>query len=783
MFELSPVMMFVKDRESRYLKHTPSIAGLFGHEGRSLVGLRSDEAYPAWRDLNVTAAERRVIEGGEFLRSEETVPTARGERVFLIHKFPLRDAQGAIQGLGGVSVDITEQKRALREAEEATRAKSEFLAAMSHEIRTPMNAIIGMSRLALKTGLEARPRNYVQKVVRSSEGLLGIINDLLDFSKIEAGKLELEHVDFDLGSVFEQLANLVGLRAEEKGIELLFTQPSRLPQALVGDPLRLLQVLVNLGSNAVKFTERGEVIVRVAEVSREVGHDAAATVTLRFAVSDTGIGIRPDQLQRIFSPFAQADVSTARQHGGTGLGLAICARLVRLMGGEIEVASREGGGSTFSFDLRLDLQPGRAADPLPRAVSALGAALPRLLVVDDNRSARHVVCEIARELGFDCDEAQDGWEALNAVTRAAGTSRRIAAVLLDWRMPGLDGVECAARIVEALGVRAAPALVMMSAYDREALAMRLAQANVSVGAILTKPVTPASFYDALAASLGLDPRPLVAAESLAERRGEQRHGLRGKRVLVVEDNELNQELMQELLGDAGIEVVIAGDGVQALARLAESRFDGVLMDVQMPVMDGYEATRRIRAEPRWQNLPIIAMTANAMLGDRERTLTAGMNDHVAKPVDFAALFETMARWILLAAGTPSPAVAAPASPAPASAGWPGIDFEVGLTRTAGNRALLGRLIVRFRDSNRDFAARFEAAQHDAAAGVDPAAPERLAHTLASTALTVGALQAGEIARQLETACRERRDGSEIAARLAAVVAALEPVVGLAGEPR
>ncbi|HSI59127.1 MAG TPA: ATP-binding protein, partial [Ideonella sp.] len=491
----SPALMYVKDAQGRFLRHTPSVAALFGDPEASLVGRRTDEIYPAWKGSSVSDDDRRVIEHGEVLRIEESLPTVDGERVFLTHKFPLRGADARVQALGGISVDITELKRAQAKAEAAARAKSEFLANMSHEIRTPMNAIMGMARLALKTDLDARQRNYIQKVERSSAALLGLLNDILDFSKIEAGMLSLESTGFELDTVLAHFANLVGVRAEEKGLELLFDQPARLPRALVGDPVRLLQLLVNLGHNAVKFTEAGEVVVRVEPLAREAG-----TVTLRFSVSDTGIGMDEALQAEVFKPFSQGDGSTSRRYGGAGLGLAICWRLVKLMGGTLQLSSEPGRGSTFSFEAAFGLQAegsdeAEAGELLPAPVD--GAPRRRLLVVDDNDRARGLLAGMAAELGFDTEAVRDGWDALRALSMAAGTPAAFAVALVDLRMPGMDGIECARQIARSLGPRG-PAVVMMSAYGHDAVEVQLAERGIEVAGVLAKPATPAALHGVLA---------------------------------------------------------------------------------------------------------------------------------------------------------------------------------------------------------------------------------------------------------------------------------------------
>ena len=606
---------------------------------------------------------------------------------------------------------------ARNEAEDATKSKSEFLANMSHEIRTPMNAIMGMAHLAMKTDLTAKQYDYLKKVDISARSLLGIINDILDFSKIEAGKMDMESVDFQLEDTLDNISTLVGIKTQEKGLELLFKTDPAVPRALIGDPLRLGQILINLSNNAVKFTDTGEIVVATKLVKQD-----KAQVTLKFSVHDTGIGMTAEQAAKLFQPFAQADSSTTRKYGGTGLGLTISKRLTEMMGGEIWVESNPGQGSTFSFTANLGLGKERAKKRFKPASELRGM---QVLVVDDNATSRSILQEMLESFSFEVSLASSGEEGITEL-EAAGKDKPFELVIMDWKMPGMGGIEASKRIKGLKSLSKIPPIILVTAYGREE-AMQQAD-EVGFEGFLLKPVNPSMLFDTIMQAFG---EALPETSRIAQRHEQEAEALkhiRGAQLLLVEDNEINQQVAKEILEGAGLNVTIATNGQEAVTAVKENNFDAVLMDVQMPVMDGYTATREIRKwelglrnengknsdlkseirnpKSKIQGVPIIAMTAHAMAGDEDKSLQAGMNGHVTKPIDPDQLFATLQKWIQpsekrVTIQTPVVSVEPSGEDQVVSIerdlpqSLPGFDLSGGLKRLQGNKKLYRKLLLRF----------------------------------------------------------------------------------------
>ncbi len=632
-------------------------------------------------------------------------------------------------------------RRAQLVADEANQTKSAFLANMSHEIRTPMNAVIGLAYLALKTDLTAKQRDYVAKIHTAGNSLLGIINDILDFSKIEAGKLDIESVDFNLEEVMRGVTTVTLQKAYDKGLEFLVDIPKTVPLDLVGDPLRLSQVLTNVINNAVKFTERGEIHLKAALVE-QVNEEAV----LRFTVRDTGPGMTREQCAKLFQPFTQADMSTTRKHGGTGLGLTISKTLVEMMGGGIGLESEPGVGTTFFFTVRMGV--GNAADRrtmVPEAMHRL-----RALVVDDNSVAREILTESLSDLVAEVDAVSSGAEALAAIRQHnADATAPYDVVFMDWRMPGMDGLQTARLLRAESGLVTQPAVVMVTAFNGEEV--KEAAGALNLDGYMVKPVSKSMVIDTLVTLF-------ASASEIGARRTEPSYDgdidrCAGVRVLLTEDNEINQQIAIELLEGAGAHVTVANNGREAVNYLNANptAYDVVFMDLQMPIMDGHQATITIRDDAQFAALPIIAMTAHASNEERDRCLAEGMNDHISKPISPAILFETLEKYYApsraaavraarAAAVAAAPAVAAesaPAVPAVVAEELPrieGLQVDEGLARVAGNTKLYLKLLRQFVVQEADAGARIGACLSTG----DRRTAERLAHTVKGVAGSLGA---------------------------------------------
>ena len=650
-------------------------------------------------------------------------------------------------------------QNAMLRAEAATRMKSDFLANMSHEIRTPLNAIIGMSRLALMGQPQPKIQNYLNKILGSGEHLLGILNDILDFSKIEAGKLTLENVPFDLDDMLGHLSSLMAIKTDVKKVELVFRVERGVPARLVGDPLRLGQILINLTNNAVKFTEQGEIVVTV-----QVVESKDKDVRLRFSVADTGIGMDPDQLSRLFTAFTQADGSITRKYGGTGLGLSISQQLVELMSGTISVTSTLGAGSRFSFTVPLGI-----GDLNETAVAAPTAALfqVRALVVDDSPSAREALVEMLGSFGVTAHAVASGEQALAMMARAVAAGQPYQVVLMDYLMQGWDGVETIRRIHADRRFAAPPAILMVSVCSRETVLDQ--EGRLPVDGFLTKPVGPALLYHSLLQVLQPDGAPGAPAERAGAVIARAPHGglrgampdltpLQGARILLVDDNANNREVARDFLATARVHVDTAIHGIEAIAMVQAGDYDLVLMDIQMHEMDGLTATRRIRALGTYDALPIVAMTAHAMTGDREKSLAAGMNDHITKPIDPELLFAALLKWIApeRLAGRPLPVqLAYPVRARRRAAPLPeviGINWTIALASVDGQHARLYKRI-------RSFAGEYGNADKQITSALATHRLDQLqgmAHNLKSNAAYLGAEALAALASTLEHELRAGR---------------------------
>ena len=768
-----PDLVWVKDNDGVFLSCNPAFEKLLGAPAADIVGKTDYDFFPAEVADSFREQDRAATASDTPVTIEEWVTYLNdGHRALLeTIKTPVRGKDNAILGVLGIARDVTRMRKLLDDLEQArqaamesSEAKSTFLANMSHEIRTPMNAIIGMADLCLASALNERQTNYVSKIKTASDSLLHIINDILDFSKIEAGKMQIEKIPFALDSVFAHLSNVVALRAENKGIELAYDIRGDI-SLLQGDPTRLGQVLTNLVTNALKFSADGNVVVTVEQVSSD-----GVQTELHFAISDEGIGMSAEQITHLFQPFTQADASTTRRYGGTGLGLAISRQLIELMGGRLWVESTPGVGSTFHLTVLFET----AGLDRRLGIASLAEKLAEhahrpILLVDDNPTARVILERMIMQTGLTVEVLDSGQAALERLVVADAPD--YLACLIDWRMPEVDGIETIRRLRKVFAVRQIPAppMLLVTAYSHHD---DLREVGHQIDGLLAKPVSARHLYVELARCLGV----FEAPEPVQDRRIAaklQWARFREIDILLVEDVEVNQEVIMELLAGVGITVRLAENGALALQEVARKRPDLILMDCHMPVMDGYEATRQLRADPATRNLPVIALTANALATDKEKCFAAGMNAHVAKPLRMEQLYERMVQCFpdkTTKPGSPAMPVKTELDGLPGLQ-FPGIDLDLGLSHVDGRLPLMLRVLKQFRDRvAQSFEGEFMLAHNSG----DSETRIRVAHSLKGVAHTLGATELADAAVALLEAAKAG-DDSRCLELLPAVVERLNHV--------
>ena len=752
----SPNLFFYEDKNGRLLGCNKAYEKAFQVRREELIGrtvlelphLSPEEAKEYYEE------QREVIANGAMMYRQVPRRFADGsvhEMLYWISGFRLPD--GSPGGLMGTIVDVSELKKkeeelnqAHEEAQEALQAKSLFLANISHEIRTPMNAIIGMAYLALKTDLTDKQRDYVEKIHNAGTSLLAIINDLLDFSKMEADKMHLEQAEFALQGTLDQVVTLTSRSAQLKGLEILYRVAPDVPEYLLGDSLRLGQVLTNLVNNAVKFTEIGEIVIDIQNIRR-----TGEQVQLQISVKDTGIGMTQEQQSRLFQPFIQGDSSITRKHGGSGLGLTISKKLVELMGGQMWVESQLGKGSTFFFSIWLGVGAEVIRARVPKVLES-----KRLLVVDDNQAAREILADHLKSLRFAVDTAESGPEALKRVEEADEAHQPYAAVFMDWQMPQLNGLETTRQLRKTHLQEPAPEVVLVTAFEKDKAEEEAKQCGIDT--VLIKPVGPSVLFDTMVR--------LLVGEAVVEQnyRGdepEKDYHLQGVRVLLVEDNLINQQIAVELLHRQNVYVEVVGNGLLAVERIEAVPpdilpYDAILMDVHMPVMDGFEATKRIRQCN--QEVPIIAMTARAMASERERCLQLGMNAHLPKPIDYHLLYSTLAYWTAgKGKALARRGLAAQGKEVKGMEKLAGLNVQEALQRLLGNEELYQKLLQEFAlDQGTAVVAAKEAMLQE-----DWELAVRTAHTLKGSAANLGAMALSKAAAQLEMALRAKDASAEL----------------------
>jgi len=733
-----PVAVFLKNADRlEYAIWNKASEEQYGYASDELLGKSAYDVFPHRDAERITKQDRETLQRGTLLEIKENsvVTKHKGPRIFHIKKVPIVDEDGRPRYLVGISEDITERKQAEKAlieaseaAEQASRAKSEFLANMSHEIRTPINGIMGMTELALNTELTPEQHEYLEAVRISADSLLKVINDILDFSKIEAGKLELINIEFGLRDVISDAMTMLAVQAHRKGLELTYDVPPDVPDAVLGDPGRLRQVLVNLVGNAIKFTEQGEVVL-----SAQIAAETNERVDLHFTVTDTGIGIPPDKQATIFRAFEQADGSTSRKYGGTGLGLAISAQFVGLMQGKIWVESKEGEGSSFHFVVSLGLQHGRIKWEIPQTKEKLQGM--SVLVVDDNSTNRRILEETLSYWGMNPVAVDGGAKAMELMLEASNRGLPYPLVITDCMMPEMDGFELVERIKEDSRL-AASTIIMLTSSGERGDASRCIRLGIS--AYLVKPIKQAELFFTVSKVLE-EPVPGEAHPSLITRHSIRETKNRLK-ILLAEDNPVNQTVALRMLERMGHTVSLAENGEEALKAMKRVEFDLALMDVQMPVMDGLEATKAYREweKTTGKHLPMIAMTAYAMKGDEERCLAAGMDGYLPKPISAQRLYDVIEEMMDQSGKSRE-------KPAD-NLSKPGVlDKYVILDRVGGDTELLSEIINLFLEDYPPLVAKIKEALQQG----DSQLLEKTAHTLKGSVGNFGAESAVQAALNLE----------------------------------
>lgn len=732
-----PLAIVVSDQKGRIQLANPHALKEIESDGKPITNMNMSIFYadPADRDAVRNQLSRKTHVYDKCLQ----IKTLKGNIIDgMLSAIPIRMNKQEMNL--GILINLTQRiqmerrlEKAMDIAEQANRTKSEFLANMSHEIRTPMNAIIGLSHLALETELTEKQYDYLSKIKLSAHNLLGIINDVLDFSKVEAGKLEIDEIEFKMDSVMENLSSMIGFKADIKGLELIFKQDPDIPHKVIGDPLRIGQVLLNLVQNAIKFTPQGEILISVTLIEKSISN-----CLLKFSITDTGIGIEADKIQNLFDAFVQADASVSRRHGGTGLGLSISNNLVHLMGGELSASSQVDKGSTFEFTLPLGIAEEQSDRQFISNEDLQGMSV---LLVEDNDTARHVMTEMLEAFSFHVTTASSADEAYGYIQ---STSFRL--ILMDWRMPKTNGLEAIAYIREHLD--ADIKIILITAHDREELLNQVEA--IKLDAVLIKPISPSTLFDAVHEVVTGQTKSLPTKSHISRR-------FRGN-VLLVEDNTINQQVARELLEKLGLLVVIANNGEEAIEKIQQADYELVFMDIQMPGIDGLEATRRIRQDLCNTYTRIIAMTAHAMQGDKERCLAVGMDDYISKPIDPDKLSRMLLAWLPV---DDRPIVDRAAKPAgEVELNLPrdlnGIDTEWGVKRVGGNERLYGKLLIEFFERYRDSGTQI----HEFIKSGEDKALHRLLHTLQGVAGNLGAKKLQQASHELLAAFQEIKPESE-----------------------